>query len=352
MDEARANSFEEHLQRLQTSADNLEAKFRDTKAAISAPAATGDDEGMEVEYTGCYLDEDEEETEWWPEAVLGRRVVKNVLWYRIKWRGHNVVTWERDDAIENRKAVEEFEAAFKRRVEMPPTAQRRFVPPTYTSKRVLAARGESQSENSSASFGARIDAIWSCEVEPNIWIPYEDTTNRAIEQAYAARQPNVVIQIQGYGVATIDFGRMTQVLGASRRVQRAVRRPDDEERRHIDQMSLPELRRYIATVVEFTPVHYEVLSRLSELDKVPVHASKRDLDAIVKLTFAQLMERICEGFEFPGLTDECFICLDDYNGEATLGVLPTCGHVFHHKCIMDYLGKYSKLCPVCKQPIC
>ena len=304
---------------------------------------------MEIEYTGCYLDEDEEEVEWWVEAILARRVVKNVLWYRVKWRGHNTVTWEKDDDIENRAAVEAFERVFKLRSEMPPSASRRFAPATYIGRRAASNRGGSVEAPCPL---ADPSAVWSCEVEPNIWIPYEDHINRAIEQSFVTGKADCVVQIPRYGVATINFAAMVQVLGASRRVQRAVRRPDVDERHALDNMSVDQLRQYISTIVHFTPVHYEALARLSEIDKVRVHASAADLSSIVTLTFAQLMDRICEGFEFPGLTDECYICLDDYNGEATLGVMPTCGHVFHHQCIVEYLGKYSKLCPVCKQPMC
>lgn len=368
MDEARAESFEGHLKRTTEAASSLESKLADTKAALAQAESEvrqlrEDDEGMEVHYSGCYLDE-EDETEWWPEAILGRRVVKKQLWYRVKWRGHNLVTWEKDDAIENRLAVEQYEHRFREKSEMPPTSSRRFASPCYVpnSRRRRAARGSGDAGGSNDVTNVGSDegmhdgtavVVWSCEVEPNIWIPYDEVTSRTIEQAHRARAATVAVLIPRYGTAVIDFQRCTQTMGATRRVQRTVRRSDDEERRVLESMSIDELRRYIAGIIEFTPAHFEALSRLSEADRVPVHASKADLEsAVVQLTFAQVMDRICEGFDFPGLTTECYICLEDYDGDSVVGVLQTCGHVFHHKCIAEYLGKYSKLCPVCKQPMC
>lgn len=45
----------------------------------------------------------------------------------------------------------------------------------------------------------------------------------------------------------------------------------------------------------------------------------------------------------------CSICLSDFCKGEKVSVLP-CGHVFHYQCIVPWLGKQSKVCPVCRLP--
>lgn len=45
----------------------------------------------------------------------------------------------------------------------------------------------------------------------------------------------------------------------------------------------------------------------------------------------------------------CSICLNDFCKGEKVSVLP-CGHVFHYQCIVPWLGKQSKVCPVCRIP--
>jgi hypothetical protein len=349
---SRAESFENHLKIHEADAAELERRLQRTLAEIEAEdkaRKAADEDGMDIHYSGCYLDEDEEEQEWWPEAILGRRIKGNKLYYKVKWRGRNVVSWELDDDIENRVAVDRYERAFKALVAPAPSAPRRFGPATYISLRRLKAKPElavSQFEQLQPTE----KAVWCCEVEPFIWIPYDDSAQRALEEAYRLKQGACVVKVAGR-VVTINLRSMMQETSQQRPVQRSVVRSEEAERRHIDSLSLNELRRYIATIVEFTPLHYEVLSRLHEADKVTVTASKAELSLLIPMTFGSMIEQIANGVEFVGFSDECHICLEDYQPDAELAMLPNCGHAFHRHCITDYFGRYSKLCPVCKAPL-
>lgn len=366
----RTASFTAHMDSAAAEAAAVDAKLQEALATVERAAAAHDDdmnreltgatacdddmEGFDVAYSGCYLDEDEHEAEWRVEAVLARRVKRGVVHYKVKWRGHNLVTWERDDKVENRVAVDEFERGYAQRAAMPPTARRRFVPPAYASRRVVKNRPARVSTNTGRdSEGRRVIVVWSCEVEPHIWIPYEHTQQELIEQAFRSNQASIAVQVPGASNVSISFARMRQERagGASRRVQRTEQRDEDDERAHIDSLSLDELRSYIAGLVEFMPVHYEALSRLHQEDKVEVHASAAELSTLVPVTFGALLEQVAEGIEYKGLCDECFICLEDYAPSSSLAMLPQCGHLFHMHCVTDYFQKYSKLCPVCKEPI-
>ncbi|KAF9988176.1 hypothetical protein BGZ75_009873 [Mortierella antarctica] len=48
---------------------------------------------------------------------------------------------------------------------------------------------------------------------------------------------------------------------------------------------------------------------------------------------------------------ECVICLDDFEDETELRVLP-CKHEYHVACIDNWLTTRKKFCPICKRDIC
>ncbi|KAF9144142.1 hypothetical protein BGX30_013680 [Mortierella sp. GBA39] len=48
---------------------------------------------------------------------------------------------------------------------------------------------------------------------------------------------------------------------------------------------------------------------------------------------------------------ECVICLEEFEDEAELRVLP-CRHEYHVICIDSWLTKRKKFCPICKRDIC
>jgi hypothetical protein len=46
----------------------------------------------------------------------------------------------------------------------------------------------------------------------------------------------------------------------------------------------------------------------------------------------------------------CCICYSSVNDESMMVELPDCGHLFHHKCVMDWLNKNPK-CPYCRENV-
>lgn len=48
--------------------------------------------------------------------------------------------------------------------------------------------------------------------------------------------------------------------------------------------------------------------------------------------------------------DTCAICVDEFQEGIEVRVLP-CDHVFHPKCIDEWLGHHSSLCPLCKMEV-
>lgn len=46
----------------------------------------------------------------------------------------------------------------------------------------------------------------------------------------------------------------------------------------------------------------------------------------------------------------CSICQSEYEPDEVIMILP-CEHHFHKDCAMEWLGKHSKKCPICKELI-
>eukprot|EP01059_Diplonema_ambulator_P021225 TRINITY_DN35279_c0_g1_i1.p1 TRINITY_DN35279_c0_g1~~TRINITY_DN35279_c0_g1_i1.p1 ORF type:complete len:311 (+),score=56.77 TRINITY_DN35279_c0_g1_i1:65-934(+) len=104
---------------------------------------------------------------------------------------------------------------------------------------------------------------------------------------------------------------------------------------HLD---IPALRVYLQTVTEFTPLHYDLLLRLSEED-VSRGCSAESLKKLRPATPAEL--------ENPQNTT-CSVCLDEF--DPTPPTILPCGHLFHTDCITSWLGQ-EKTCPLCKAEV-
>jgi hypothetical protein len=50
------------------------------------------------------------------------------------------------------------------------------------------------------------------------------------------------------------------------------------------------------------------------------------------------------------LTEQCFICMDDYKLNQFKRLLPNCNHYFHKKCIDKWLKKKAS-CPICRDDL-
>lgn len=50
----------------------------------------------------------------------------------------------------------------------------------------------------------------------------------------------------------------------------------------------------------------------------------------------------------PAHITACCICLEDYEDDEKLRMLPRCGHAFHTDCILPWLTDRSPTCPLCK----
>lgn len=278
-------------------------------------------------------------------AVIGRKRHHGVQYYRVIWSGRSLVTWEKDSDIEQRHLVEGFNAFMDEKGNAKRTSRLR--PAVYLSRRVKAVVGDRRP----AKEGEVI--TWSCEVQPFIWIPYDRAEQDRLEQCYLQHEKNCSFEIATCGVVTVDFQLMKQISRngqVQRTVSRFVQLPPDVEAAKLARMTVDQIREYVATLPDILPHHYEALQRLHEADKVTVGASDAELNALLTITFEEIMNAIVDGKDFPGFTEECFVCLEDYQGPDVL-VRLICGHMLHKHCAFSYFKKYSRLCPICKEDV-
>lgn len=303
-------------------------------------------------------------------AVLARRTKRGQLFYKVRFAPvagrADFVTWQHDSQITNRAAVHHYEQLRRAAAFQAPQSTKRTRPVVYISARKLArlqkqdpeaaerALAERQFEQDLRANGGQ-HPIWSCEVEAGIFIPYDVDTQRAVETAYRARQPEVTIMVSGMPFV-VNFSRMQQSRGggAARRVQRVVPESADSVQRRIERMDVVQLRAFLSSSSQTLSDEalFVALSRLGELDKaVPSGVGKENVEAILpKITFGEVLNQISDGKEYPGLGQDCSICLDDYQVDSVLTVLP-CSHMFHYGCCKSFLENYSKNCPYCRASV-
>ena len=74
------------------------------------------------------------------------------------------------------------------------------------------------------------------------------------------------------------------------------------------------------------------------------HLNKQNIDMIDVFPLVQPAAPTLMSSEFKTTVDACSICLENLvNNTRAL----RCGHVFHNKCIGEYLS-YSNMCPNCR----
>ncbi|KAL4281756.1 hypothetical protein GQ457_03G029920 [Hibiscus cannabinus] len=74
----------------------------------------------------------------------------------------------------------------------------------------------------------------------------------------------------------------------------------------------------------------------------------RGLDSSVIESFPTFVYSTVKGYKMgKEATLECAICLNEFQDDETLRLIPKCGHVFHPHCIDVWLSSQST-CPVCR----
>jgi E3 ubiquitin-protein ligase ATL6/9/15/31/42/55 len=76
-------------------------------------------------------------------------------------------------------------------------------------------------------------------------------------------------------------------------------------------------------------------------------AAARGLDPEVIQTFPTLAYSLVKGLKIGKSALECAVCLNEFEDEETLRLIPKCDHVFHPECIDAWLASHTT-CPVCR----
>ncbi|KAE8725012.1 putative 2-oxoglutarate and Fe(II)-dependent oxygenase superfamily protein [Hibiscus syriacus] len=71
------------------------------------------------------------------------------------------------------------------------------------------------------------------------------------------------------------------------------------------------------------------------------------LDNSVIESFPTFLYSTVKGFKIGKDTLECAVCLNEFEDDETLRMIPICSHVFHPDCINGWLSSHST-CPVCR----
>lgn len=76
-------------------------------------------------------------------------------------------------------------------------------------------------------------------------------------------------------------------------------------------------------------------------------AASRGLDSSVIETFPTFVYSTVKGLKIGKGALECAVCLNEYEDEETLRLIPKCDHVFHPECIDAWFENHVT-CPVCR----
>lgn len=76
-------------------------------------------------------------------------------------------------------------------------------------------------------------------------------------------------------------------------------------------------------------------------------AATRGLDPAVIETFPTMVYSMVKGLKIGKGVLECAVCLNEFEDDETLRLIPKCDHVFHPECIDAWLESHTT-CPVCR----
>ncbi|KAM3752753.1 hypothetical protein ACB098_03G042900 [Castanea mollissima] len=76
-------------------------------------------------------------------------------------------------------------------------------------------------------------------------------------------------------------------------------------------------------------------------------AAARGIDAAVIETFPTLVYSAVKGLKIGKGALECAVCLNEFEDDERLRLIPKCDHVFHPECIDAWLASHTT-CPVCR----
>nr|XP_004501681.1 RING-H2 finger protein ATL11-like [Cicer arietinum] len=77
------------------------------------------------------------------------------------------------------------------------------------------------------------------------------------------------------------------------------------------------------------------------------HRRHRGLDKEIIETFPTFVYSAVKGLKIGRAALECAVCLNEFQDDETLRLIPNCCHVFHSECIDAWLVNHSS-CPVCR----
>lgn len=89
-----------------------------------------------------------------------------------------------------------------------------------------------------------------------------------------------------------------------------------------------------------------IIRRLTPRRRLIHHQTQFDQPFKVDLSAFFLITKM-KDIENPNKNDTCSVCLDGFGESENVSLMVMCGHIFHEKCIMDWVNaKYC--CPNCK----
>ncbi|CAI0551475.1 unnamed protein product [Linum tenue] len=86
---------------------------------------------------------------------------------------------------------------------------------------------------------------------------------------------------------------------------------------------------------------------IRQLGRRAAAAASRGLDPSVIETFPTMVYSAVKGLKIGKGALECAVCLNEFEDDETLRLIPKCDHVFHPECIDAWLESHTT-CPVCR----